>query len=85
MKAMAQATEGRGASDVMDLWPVRHLVLRLVLLCAGAGLAMSAFGIWLVGGGIGSPGLMLMKLGVSLFMLIVGMSMIVMSKSQTRA
>ncbi|MBB3985599.1 hypothetical protein GGQ68_001932 [Sagittula marina] len=41
---------------------------------------MSAFGIWIVGNAEGSSDMMLMKLGVSLFMLIIGMCLIVVAK-----
>ncbi|EBA09790.1 hypothetical protein [Sagittula stellata] len=81
MKAMAGATEGHEAADAVELGQVRHLLVRIILLCAGMGLMVSAFGIWLVGGGHGPTDLRLIKMGVSLFMLIMGMSMIVLAKS----
>ena len=60
---------------------LKALVLQFLLMAMGFGLTMSAFGIWLVRGTYGTPDLMLIKLGVSLFMLISGMCMIVIAKS----
>lgn len=64
--------------------PIGDFLLRFFLLAAGFGLTMSAFGIWVVGTTEGAPALSLMKLGVSLFMLLFGMSLIVVAKSDTK-
>ena len=61
--------------------PMRTLVIRFVLMCVGFGLTMSAFGIWMVSSSHGAADMMLMKLGVSLFMLISGMCMITVAKN----
>ncbi|WP_425071086.1 hypothetical protein [Sagittula sp. S175] len=61
--------------------PMQTLVVRFFLMCVGFGLTMSAFGIWMVGSSHGASDMMLMKLGVSLFMLITGMCMITVAKN----
>jgi len=60
---------------------VRDSFVRFVILTVGFALVMSAFGIWMVGTSTGAPALSLMKLGVSLFMLVFGMSLITVAKS----
>lgn len=59
---------------------IRAMVIRFVLMCVGFALTMSAFGIWLVGQAGDAPSVLLMKLGVSLFMLIAGMCLVVIAK-----
>lgn len=78
--AAGTATMATPAARTRQVVPLRGLVLRFVLMCAGFGLTMSAFGIWLVASSHGAADMMLMKLGVSLFMLICGMCMIVVAK-----
>ncbi|GAA4224660.1 hypothetical protein J4E08_01145 [Sagittula sp. NFXS13] len=71
---------GRSSARRRDVTPFGKLVLRYVLMAVGFALTMSAFGIWIVGNAEGSSDMMLMKLGVSLFMLIIGMCLIVVAK-----
>ena len=74
----AQAVR-RGTAQVS----VRVLAMQFVLMIVGFGLTLSAFGIWLVRGTEGAPELSLIKLGVSLFMLIAGMCLVVIAKSSS--
>ncbi|MFW2587594.1 hypothetical protein [Sagittula sp. SSi028] len=60
-----------------DMTPAGNLIWRLVLVCVGTALAVSAFGLWIVGGAVGGGVVLLMKLGASLFMLLLGLGMIV--------
>ncbi|KUF11819.1 hypothetical protein [Pseudoponticoccus marisrubri] len=55
-------------------------VLRLGLAVLGGGLMLSALGIWLVGDAQGGPGLALVKLGVSLFMMMAGLCCVSLSR-----
>ena len=48
-------------------------LMRVVGALCGLALVVSAFGIWLVPADLHYPELLLIKLGVSLFMLIVGL------------
>lgn len=60
-----------------DMTPAGNLIWRLALICVGTALAVAAFGLWVVGGAAGGGVVLLMKLGVSLFMLLLGLGMIV--------
>lgn len=61
-----------------------NFVARAVLTVLGAALTLAAFGLWLVSGSGGLAGLFLMKLGVSLFMLIAGMCLLVIGRGKRR-
>ncbi|MCT4610819.1 MAG: hypothetical protein N4A70_16645 [Pelagimonas sp.] len=75
------SSQGFDASNPsQDVTQLRGLLARVILAVVGGALATSAFGIWLVPSAHGESGLMLMKLGVSLFMLLVGLCLLVISK-----
>jgi hypothetical protein len=57
------------------------LLVRLVLLVAGCALVLSALGIWLVSATVPTPGLLLMKLGVSLFLVMCGLVLVTLARS----
>lgn len=56
------------------------LLARLVLAVLGTALSISAFALWLTPGASAEPELSLMKLGVSVFMLICGMSCLIAAR-----
>lgn len=60
------------------------LILRLALSIIGCALGLSAFGLWLMPGTGGLPELSLMKLGLSLFMLLLGVCFLVMAEKNKR-
>ncbi|MBY6005816.1 hypothetical protein KUV62_17990 [Salipiger bermudensis] len=59
-----------------------RLVTRALLGLLGAGLLIAAFGFWLVPGATYSPELMLAKLGLSLFLLITGLSCLIGARGE---
>jgi hypothetical protein len=81
MDAARKAVMARSAITAEGVTLAQTLLVKTVLLVLGSGLIMSAFGIWLVRGTADAPGLSLIKLGVSLFMLILGMCFVVIAKS----
>lgn len=58
----------------------QRVILRVILGVIGGGLSVSAFGLWLVPNAYHDPGLMLMKMGVSLFMLLAGLCLLVVAR-----
>jgi hypothetical protein len=55
-------------------------VLRFALMLVGASMVLAAFGLWLVPTTQADPGMMLMKLGVSLFLLLAGLCLLVIGR-----
>ncbi|MGH1413227.1 MAG: hypothetical protein ACRBB0_07020 [Pelagimonas sp.] len=60
--------------------PMRF-IQKLVLSFVGCSMGMAGFGIWLVSSVAGDPGMLLIKLGLSIFMLIVGLCCMLIARS----
>ncbi|WP_299932858.1 hypothetical protein [uncultured Pelagimonas sp.] len=54
---------------------------KLILSFIGCTMGMAGFGIWLVSSVSGDPVMLLIKLGLSLFMLIVGLCCMLVARS----
>ena len=78
------ATLAEPASRARREIAISTVIIRLGLAIVGAALVFSAFGLWLVPGAAAMPGLSLMKLGISLFMLIFGMCCLVGARGPGR-
>ncbi|MFZ7093365.1 hypothetical protein [Primorskyibacter sp. 2E233] len=62
--------------------PFAGVLMALVFGFIGSTLCISAFGLWLVPGTAEMPGISLMKVGLSVFMLIGGMCFLVMARQK---
>jgi hypothetical protein len=78
---------GRYVSDVEQMVPVRigfegnKVLLRALFRFTGTIFILAAPGLWLLPGSNGDPGLMLYKLGASIFFAFCGMALILRNKS----
>ena len=78
MSATTAPTANRRESALVTI------LSKLLLAVIGSALAFSAFGLWLVPNATELPGMALIKLGLSLFMLISGMCCLVLARSRPR-
>lgn len=75
----ASVAQTRQSAQVAEL-EMSNPMVRALLAVSGGALVIAAFGLWLMPGASVQPALMMMKLGVSLFMLISGMCLVVVGR-----